>query len=309
MSVTLATEAKPERLKTIQELHPILMSTNEVVVLDIETTGFSPDKFAEIIEIGAVKLDIDKRAIVGGFHQLIRPSNMFNIPPKIQDLTQITWPQVEDAPYIEEVLPSFARFLGDDPIVAHNALFDWPRFLVPAFRSVGLHATNEAICSMNLAKALYPGRGKSGYNLESLCAMMGHAIEGHHQAYVDCKWTASLLLNMLSEYRNRFAAETPSMFNSAAQPNPAPSMVGSVDFNALKVFRVSYDKGQSKRHGPRIYVSTNFGRLVYSVRRHLWTVVDLWTEENAPAQLWGAQVLKILRMDASEFEKAYQPAS
>lgn len=309
MSVTLATEAKPERLKTIQELHPILMSTNEVVVLDIETTGFSPDKFAEIIEIGAVRLDINKSAIAGGFHQLIRPSNLFNIPPKIQELTHITWPQVEDAPYIEEVLPAFAQFLGDDPIVAHNALFDWPRFLVPAFRSVGLHATNEAICSMNLAKALYPGRGKSGYNLEALCAMMGHAIEGHHQAFIDSKWTASLFLNMINEYRSRYATENPSMFNSAAQSNQPPSKVGYVDFSELKVLRVAYNKGQSKRHGPRIYVSTNFGCLVYSVRRHLWTVVDLWMRENAPVQQWGAQVLKILRMDASEFEKAYQPAS
>lgn len=60
MPVTLATETRPQRVKTIDELRPVLMSMKEVVVLDIETTGFSPDKFSEIIEIGAVKLDIEK---------------------------------------------------------------------------------------------------------------------------------------------------------------------------------------------------------------------------------------------------------
>ena len=51
-------ESASGKIKPISELHGLLMSVKEVVVLDIETTGFSPEKHAEIIEIGALRLDV-----------------------------------------------------------------------------------------------------------------------------------------------------------------------------------------------------------------------------------------------------------
>lgn len=309
MQTVLATEVEKTPLKSIRALHPVLMDAKEVVVLDIETTGFSPDKFAEIIEIGAVKLDIDKRAITGMFSQLIRPSELFSISPRITEITTIDWKQVENQPFIEEVLPSFARFIGDDPIVAHNAEFDWPRFLVPAFRSVGLHATNEAICTMLLAKEVYPGRGKKGYNLESLSEMYGHQMVGHHRACVDCKWTASIFLHLLDEYRMQHVdGFEPEFYGGYAKQNPLPSSIKTVDFSKLQIQRVSYNQGQTKRHGVRIYVNTNFGKICYSARRHLWTVKSLWTEENAPAQRWGNNVLRMIGMDTESLVNACKAA-
>ena len=299
MQAVLATETERAHLRPIHELHPVLMTAKSVVILDIETTGFSPEKFSEIIEIGAVRLDIEKRAITGMFSCLIQPSETFSITPKITELTTIDWKQVRDKPFIEEVLPDFAKFIGDDPIVAHNAEFDWPRFLVPAFCTVGLHATNEAICTMLLAKELYPGRGRKGYNLESLCEMFGHEMVGHHRAYVDCKWTASIFLRMLDEYREQHIDDDIiTMYSSEFPPNPLPSSIPYVDFSDMRVTRVSYSPGQSKRHGPKIFVNTNFGKIAYSARRRLWTVKNLWTDRNAPAQVWGRNILRLLNTDA-----------
>lgn len=299
----------PGKLKSIDELHPLLMSVREVVVLDIETTGFSPDKHAEIIEIGALRLDIERKKVVKQFSTFVKPANSFTIPPKITEVTNITWADVEDAPYIEEVLPKFAAFIGERPVVAHNAAFDWTRFLVPIFESVGLHMVNDAICTMLLAKKLFPGRGAAGYNLEAMCNMYNVSVDGHHCARVDCRYTASLFLKLLQEYCTRHMAssqatmlEKPSVYNWPVPPAQA-------EFAQMRIFRVSYNKGISKKHGPRFYVTTSLGVICYSSRRRLWTVVRLRSPFNVPAQTWGRWVLHILNMDADTFVQSYCPIS
>ena len=301
----LATEQDNFQIKSITELKAVLNSLKSAVILDIETTGFSLEKFADIIEIGAVKLDVERRKVTDIYNQFIRPATATSIPAKISELTRITWKDVANQPYIEEVLPKFYDFIGDLPVVIHNAKFDWVRFLLPAFEMVGLHASNEAICSMMLAKELYPGRGRAGYNLASLCEMYGSKIEGHHRAYVDCKWTASLFLRLLDRYREIHKSDNQNMFNSNTNSVCQTKHIRQVDFSKMRVNRVNGSLSSSKKIGARIYVYTNFGRLHYSVLKHLWTVDELWTDKNAPVQLWGEAVLKSLDMDVEAFTKKF----
>jgi len=310
MQSTQLTQEKKDGLKSISELHDVLMDMDHCVVLDIETTGFSPEKHAEIIQIGAARLDLARRRYVGYINQLIRPSEAFSIPAKITEVTGLKWTDLQDSPYIEDVLPELARFIGDSPIVAHNAIFDWPRFLVPAFRKVGLHATNECICSMRLAKEVFPGRGQKGYNLETLCGMYGYTLVNHHDALADVKATGGLFAKLLQEYRSQHEADTADMFHAhSLAPNPKPSEIPTVDFTELVINRISPYKGASKKHGPSIYVNTNFGKLYYSIRRRLWSCVDLWTEYNAPVQTWGDYVLYKMGLDADAFVLRYAAAA
>lgn len=281
----------------MQALHNRLMTMKECVVLDIETTGFSPRSHSEIIEIGAVKLDIANRKITARFNQRIQPSETFSISPKITNITGISWEDVKDKPFIEQVLPQFGNFIGNLPIVAHNAAFDWPRFLVPAFEMIGLHKMNDCICTMRLAKDLFPDREKGKYNLESLCQMYGYEIQNHHNAFADTLATASLFLKLLEKYR-----QCNEGFEGDA---PGCERVGTVDFQGLDVRRISDYKGASKRHGHKIYVTTNFGRLTYSVRRKIWTCVDLWVDEDAPVKEWGEAVLKQCRLNEEQFVNKY----
>lgn len=299
-------EPAPGKIKPIEELHGLLMSVKEVVVLDIETTGFSLDKHAEIIEIGAVCLDVERCRVLDKFSTFVHPSNAFTIPPKIQEVTNITWQNVVDAPYIEEVLPEFAKFIGDRPVVAHNAAFDWTRFLVPMFRTVGLHMVNDAICTMLLSKELFPGV-KGGYNLKAMCGMYGVDIEGHHRALVDARYTASLFLKLVQEYRYRRTNYTPSALLNRPCPYEKPAPPAQTDFEGMRVLRVSCFEGTSKRAGKSFYVTTSLGRICYSARRRLWTVVQLNTDLNAPAQIWGNQVLAIMGLDADSFVRRYDP--
>lgn len=59
--------------------------------------------------------------------------------------------------------------------------------------------------------------------------------------------------------------------------------------------------------GKSFYVTTSLGRICYSARRRVWTVAQLNTDLNAPAQLWGNRVLAIMGLDADGFVRRYDP--
>ena len=113
------------------------------VVLDLETSGGSPNLGAHITEIGAVK--IRGGEVIGQFQTFINPGTP--IPYFITELTGITDEMVFDSPSINETFPTLLEFLGSEHetvFVAHNAPFDlsflkaaavmheypWPKFVV-----------------------------------------------------------------------------------------------------------------------------------------------------------------------------------
>ena len=91
----------------------------DYVVLDFETTGMTAG-INKIIEIGAVKAE--KGVVTDVFSTLVDPEQI--IPGFIRTKVHITDSMVKGQPKIEEVLPKFMAFLGNLPIVAHNAPFD-----------------------------------------------------------------------------------------------------------------------------------------------------------------------------------------
>jgi DNA polymerase III epsilon subunit family exonuclease len=97
----------------------ILISAQRYVALDIETTGLDP-ALEQILELAAVRVEDGK--ITERFSQLIRPTKP--ISPFITQLTGIDDRMVADAPSIQEVLPAFLEFLGEDLILGHNTAFD-----------------------------------------------------------------------------------------------------------------------------------------------------------------------------------------
>ena len=91
----------------------------EYVVFDTETTGFTPYS-DQMIEIGAVK--IKNGVITDRFDELINPGR--ELPRKIVELTNITDEMLEGKDTEENVTKRFKEFIGDLPLVAHNAKFD-----------------------------------------------------------------------------------------------------------------------------------------------------------------------------------------
>ena len=156
-------------------------------VLDIETTGFSP-KGDSIIEIAVIRYETeDGVPYERVLNELVRPSG--NIPKRIRELTSITNEMVVAADTIDQVLPRVAAFVGDAPIVAHNAHFDrrFLGFLEHNARLMGMtFSGNEWVCTMRMAQRVPLG---GPYRLGALAERLDVPEQGSHRAVDDCRAT------------------------------------------------------------------------------------------------------------------------
>lgn len=89
------------------------------VVIDTETTGLSAQR-DHIIEISALK--IKNGEIIENYTSLVNPGIM--IPKSSIKIHGITDKMVKDAPTIDQVLPEFIDFIGNQPLIGHNLSFD-----------------------------------------------------------------------------------------------------------------------------------------------------------------------------------------
>ena len=179
----------------VEDEVPIIKDPNDkelsqsFVVFDIETTGFSSTN-DKITEIGAVK--IENFEIVDVFSELINPE--IDISYKIQELTGITNDLVADKPKIEEILPKFLEFVGDDVLVAHNADFDMG-FISQKSREQNLEFKNKSIDTLTLARILLPDLKR--HRLNVIAKALGIPLLNHHRAVDDAKATAHIFIKFL----------------------------------------------------------------------------------------------------------------
>ncbi len=152
------------------------------VIVDLETTGFSPDR-DEIIEIGALRMDrqAGERAV---FQTLIRPS--CPIPSRVAQVTGLTALLLEARGVpLAEALVQFLDFLRDWRLVFFNAPFDMG-FLERALETCGLPpVTNRVICISRMARQAWPGL--PSYKLNQLAKTGGLSVDGSHRALRDCE--------------------------------------------------------------------------------------------------------------------------
>lgn len=172
---------------------------NTYVVFDTETTGFNAGGADQMIEIGAVKLK--DGAIIDRFDELIDPGR--HIPDKITELTCITDEMVQGKDNEENVTKGFLEWVGDLPLVAHNAKFDIS-FLSMAMKKYGLgELKNTVIDTLELSRAL-----DQGYARHSLSALVKRynvpwEEDAHHRADYDAEGTAIVYSKMLKKLENQ----------------------------------------------------------------------------------------------------------
>ena len=167
----------------------LLLFPEDYTVVDIETTGFDP-MFDEIIEVAGIKYR--GRNEVGRFQSLVKPDD--GIPDYITALTGITNEMVADAPGIEDVLPRFLEFIGEDIVVGHNVHFD-VNFLYDYAEDFGLEPfSNDLVDTLRLSRRLYPEL--QSHKLSALAAHFGVEPDGEHRALADCVTTQKCLSAM-----------------------------------------------------------------------------------------------------------------
>lgn len=172
------------------------------VVVDVETTGTSPNHGDRVTEVAAVIVerhpDRPGLTVREGFHSLVNPGRP--IPWHITRLTGISDAMVVAAPTFADIAGELAAQLADRVFVAHNAVFDWG-FLSAEFARVSptpleALATGQ-LCTVRLARRLLTHLPRR--NLDAVSAHYGVTIEGRHRAAGDAHATAQVLLGLLQD--------------------------------------------------------------------------------------------------------------
>lgn len=170
------------------------LKETEYCVLDLETTGLST-RYDHIIEFGAVI--VTRNTVTNKRLQLfIKPP--VEIPPFIENKTNITNEMVENALPFEKAIDKILEFIGDRVIVAHNADFDF-NFLNDKLVSIGREPLkNTCLDTLNLARSIIKNRKyyKLGYIAKQF--NVDYDEETAHRADYDAEVLANVLVKMLT---------------------------------------------------------------------------------------------------------------
>jgi DNA polymerase-3 subunit epsilon len=175
-----------------------------IAVIDFETTGISPAMGDRATEVAIVMMEGGR--VVDRFQSLMNAG--VRIPSFITQLTGITNAMVATAPPAAQVMAEAGRFVGDVPMVAHNASFD-RKFWVEELARAGLAAPQPFACTVLLSRRLYPQA--PSHRLGALADFHRLPRTGQaHRALADAEMAAALLARIQADLRERYAVPEPN---------------------------------------------------------------------------------------------------
>jgi DNA polymerase-3 subunit epsilon len=135
------------------------------IVLDTETTGLDARKGDRLIEIGCVEL-VNCFPTGREFHRFINPESR-DVHPEAEAIHGISTSFLRDKPLFRQVYRDFLDFIGDDPLVIHNAPFD-VGFINMEFERIKVKPLDASriIDTLQMARRKHPGGPNT---LDALC--------------------------------------------------------------------------------------------------------------------------------------------
>ena len=163
------------------------------IVLDTETTGFDPKTGDRLIEVGCIEI-VDLLPTGRTFHRYVNPER--SIPEDAIKVHGITDAMVKDAPIFAKMADELLEFIGDAPLIAHNASFD-RNFIDWELLLAHKPQTGEArwIDTLAIAKSKFPGQPNT---LDALCKRykISLADRTYHGALIDARLLAEVYLEL-----------------------------------------------------------------------------------------------------------------
>ena len=192
------------------------------IIFDTETTGLDPRSGHRLVEIGCIEL-VDRRETGRSFHAYFHPER--DMPTEAEAVHGLSITFLADKPRFVERASELIAFLGDAPLVAHNAAFDFG-FVNAELARAGLAPLDldRMVCTVQMARKLHPG---SKHSLDALCVRYGidrsHRIK--HGALLDAELLAHLYIEMTGgrQIGLGLAAHKPGMAATAAVASAAQS--------------------------------------------------------------------------------------
>lgn len=157
----------------------------DYTVIDLETTGLNP-LTESIIEVAGLK--VRNGNVVDAFSSLVSPKTPLS--EFVQEFTGISEQMLWDAPQAEEVIPHFISFIGEDPVVGHNVVFDVSFLQRWIYECTEADFSNDFIDTLRFARKVYPEL--SHHKLSDLIDYLHLTSDTFHRALGDCQMTHTL---------------------------------------------------------------------------------------------------------------------
>ncbi len=171
-----------------------MINTMREIVLDTETTGFEPEEGHRLVEIGCVEV-IHQIPTGNTYHIYLNPER--EMPEDAYRIHGLSDEFLADKPLFIEVAGDFLDFIGDAPLVIHNAAFDM-MFLNAELKRINkpLLPQDRAVDTLDMARRRYPGAPAS---LDALCRRfeIDNTSRTLHGALLDAELLAEVYLELL----------------------------------------------------------------------------------------------------------------
>jgi DNA polymerase-3 subunit epsilon len=163
------------------------------IVFDTETTGLSAPDGHRLVEIGCIEL-INRVETGNSFHCYFNPGR--SMPPEAEAVHGLSERFLSDKPPFHSQALALLEFLGDSPLIAHNATFDFS-FLNWELSACGHPPIDmgRMIDTLAIARKTHPG---AKHSLDALCSRYGidrsHRVK--HGALLDAQLLAQLYVEL-----------------------------------------------------------------------------------------------------------------
>jgi DNA polymerase III subunit epsilon len=177
------------------------------IVLDTETTGLDPLRGDRLVEVGCVEI-FNRMPTGQTFHRYINPQR--DVPAEAFAVHGLSTEFLSTKPLFDEVVDEFLEFIGDAPLVIHNASFDISFINAELDRIKRAAIPRERLVdTLLLARRKHPGVSN---RLDDLCSR--YAIDNSHRtkhgALLDAELLAEVYVDLIGARQSQLilAAET-----------------------------------------------------------------------------------------------------
>ena len=212
------------------------------IVFDTETTGLDPGQGHRLIEIGCIEL-VNRIPTGNSFHCYFNPER--DVPAEAFAVHGLSADFLKDKPFFVEMVEDFLTFVGDAPLIAHNANFDLGFINAELERAKKMLIGRERLIdTLMLARRKHP----NGPNrLDDLCTRYGidNSRRTKHGALLDAELLAEVYIDLIGARQALLglaeAAETLSVNGRAivvprTRPLPLAPRITEADRSAHTAF-------------------------------------------------------------------------
>ena len=204
--------------------HGPIVSPMREIVFDTETTGLDPKTGDRMVEIGCVELY--NRVPTGEtYHAYFNPER--DMPAGAEAVHGLSASFLSDKPLFKELAEELISFLGEAPLVAHNAGFDFG-FLNAELAMIGMEPVcmTRMVDTVAIARKRHPGAKLS---LDALCTRYGvdrsHRVK--HGALLDAELLAQVYVELLGGRQIGLELAADAASSQTSTPDPVAQVIGN----------------------------------------------------------------------------------